>query len=521
MAMKQTDPAGFDVIREHYRQISSTVDPTILAGCMFEANLIEFDLLNDSGREDRSPASRVQALINALLGNGDEGVFQNFVQKLCEEKLWQELGGTLRGRVGHTPGGCAYVYVTSHSSPLLDAYVKKGGQWKEDEKGQGARAGGGGGGGAKPLEQSGTYFSRAPRPAAAGFVETSCALHYNHGCIVDITPMTRYLPPSPPSISSLLLPPLQVSPGWSPRSPHPPPLRATPTSDPCQWCTLEQIFSHGCHAPTKGETPLGKRGNQCKSSTPHWVGGADMAGITQGFGSLKTALRECVEKMTSVEGLKAAVRGISGAPLHNVAMYGDHAHTIQRCSTHAEVLEVVNMYASWAGHEVMPHLLQSVGGEARRERETFNAELQGFRKRLTEYRRLRLWECPPLVTGHTLPSGGRYLLVKPVGQADPTLFALEQFHQRLVKSLNLPLYALRMCTVCAACGGVVYCVPRGVYREVFKVPLSLEQMREASVVNIVELTSVGGDPVSACVSVCVCVCVCACVCACVCRCFCV
>ena len=62
--------------------------------------------------------------------------------------------------------------------------------------------------------------------------------------------------------------------------------------------------------------------------------------------------------------------------------------------------------------------------------------------------------------------------------------------------------------MCAACGGVVYCVPRGVYREVFKVPLSLEQMREASVVNIVELTSVGGDPVSACVSVCVCVCVC-------------
>ena len=203
MAMKQTDPAGFDVIREHYRQISSTVDPTILAGCMFEANLIEFDLLNDSGREDRSPASRVQALINALLGNGDEGVFQNFVYKLCEEKLWQELGGTLRGRARHTPGGCAYVYVTSHSSPLLDAYVKKGGQWKEDGKGQGARAGGGGGGGgAKPLEQSGTYFSRAPRPtAAAGFVETSCALHYNHGCIVDITPMTRSisLPPSPPS----------------------------------------------------------------------------------------------------------------------------------------------------------------------------------------------------------------------------------------------------------------------------------------------------------------------------------
>ena len=96
--MKQADPAGFDVIREHYRHISSTTDPTTLAGCMFEANLIEFELLNDSCREERPATGRVQALVNALLGNGEEGAFQKFVEKLCEEKLWRELGGTLRGK---------------------------------------------------------------------------------------------------------------------------------------------------------------------------------------------------------------------------------------------------------------------------------------------------------------------------------------------------------------------------------------------------------------------------------------
>ena len=99
MAMKQSDPAGFDTIREHYRHISSTADPTTLAGCLFEANLIEFDLLNDSCREERPPGGRVQALINALLGNGDDGVFQTFVEEFSKEKLWRDLGGTLRGEV--------------------------------------------------------------------------------------------------------------------------------------------------------------------------------------------------------------------------------------------------------------------------------------------------------------------------------------------------------------------------------------------------------------------------------------
>lgn len=226
------------------------------------------------------------------------------------------------------------------------------------------------------------------------------------------------------------------------------------------------------------------------------MGGADIAGIVQRFASLKQVLQDCLEKMTSLETLKQVVFGISGAPLHNVAMFGDHAHTIQRHSTHAEVLSVVHQYTSWAGHEVMPHLLQSVCGEARKERETFHAELQSYRKKLMEYRHLQLWECPPLVASHALPSGGKYVLVKPVGLAEPTIFGLEQFHNKLVKSLNLPTYALRMCMVCGNCGGVVYCIPKGVYREVFKNLLTPEQLREASIAGVIELNIAGSnDPV--------------------------
>eukprot|EP00731_Ephydatia_muelleri_P012756 Em0007g66a len=416
--MKQADPAGFDVIREHYRHISSTTDPTTLAGCMFEANLIEFELLNDSCREERPATSRVQALVNALLGNGEEGAFQKFVEKLCEEKLWWELGGTLR-----------------------DAYIKKGGHWKDAGKG------GGGGGNGKPADQTGTS-------------------------------------PTPPDVP-------------------PSPARATPPDDSCQWCALEQLFSHGCPAPApapQGDKggDMGRRGSQCRSATPHWVGGADTAGIVQGFASLKQTLRDCVEKMVTLDALKEAVLGISGAPLHNVAMFGDHAHIVQRCSAHSEVLDVVHRYTSWAGHEVMPHLLQSLRGEARREREGFFSELQSYRKRMVAYRRLRLWECPPLVAfSAPLLGGGKYLLVKPVGVAEQTFFGLEQFHSRLCKSLNLPPYALRMCMVCGACGGVVYCIPSGVYREVFKTPLTPELLREASLVGMTELTVVGAsDPVS-------------------------
>eukprot|EP00731_Ephydatia_muelleri_P012752 Em0007g62a len=335
--MKQADPAGFDVIREHYRHISSTTDPTTLAGCMFEANLIEFELLNDSCREERPATSRVQALVNALLGNGEEGAFQKFVEKLCEEKLWWELGGTLR-----------------------DAYIKKGGHWKDAGKG------GGGGGNGKPADQTGTS-------------------------------------PTPPDVP-------------------PSPARATPPDDSCQWCALEQLFSHGCPAPApapQGDKggDMGRRGSQCRSATPHWVGGADTAGIVQGFASLKQTLRDCVEKMVTLDALKEAVLGISGAPLHNVAMFGDHAHIVQRCSAHSEVLDVVHRYT-------------------------------------------------------------------PRGRGT-----------RLCKSLNLPPYALRMCMVCGACGGVVYCIPSGVYREVFKTPLTPELLREASLVGMTELTVVGAsDP---------------------------
>lgn len=306
---------------------------------------------------------------------------------------------------------------------------------------------------------------------------------------------------APSSFNKCSIPPKSCSPSQTTTpDTHPPPsspTQATPPDDPCQWCVLEQLFSHGCPLTTPPQGGKGGWGNPCQSAMPHWVGGADTVSIVHGFASLKQTLRDCVEKMSSLEGLKDAVLGISGAPLHNVAMFGDHAHTIQRLSAHSEVLEVVHQYTSWAGHDVMPHLLQSLRGEARREREVFYSELQSYRKRLVEYRRLRLWECPPLVTCHTsLPSGGQYLLVKPVGVAEPTLFGLEQFHNRMSKSLNLPPYALKLCMVCGVCGGVVYCVPKGVYQEVFKSPLTPEQQREASLTGMKELTVV--DPVSVC-----------------------
>ena len=87
MAMQSSDRAGYDVLRDNFAEFcSSCIDPVCIASRLFQANLINSAVKDESTVQGCRRDLQLKTIIDAVMRQGKPGAFQEFTEIIATDR---------------------------------------------------------------------------------------------------------------------------------------------------------------------------------------------------------------------------------------------------------------------------------------------------------------------------------------------------------------------------------------------------------------------------------------------------
>lgn len=97
--MEVTNKAGYDALQDNYDLLKKAIDPSDVVDLCFQRKLVSQEQMAEIGatRETKGRYRSCSKLLQAVMSNGSEGVFQTFLEILETKKDLKYLAERLRG----------------------------------------------------------------------------------------------------------------------------------------------------------------------------------------------------------------------------------------------------------------------------------------------------------------------------------------------------------------------------------------------------------------------------------------
>lgn len=98
-SMERTDKRGYEAMRLNYALLREAINPGDVVGLCFERHIVSQHQMQEVNaiREARGSIAVCEKLLDELMGNGSEEVFQTFMEILESKRNSKDLAGRLRG----------------------------------------------------------------------------------------------------------------------------------------------------------------------------------------------------------------------------------------------------------------------------------------------------------------------------------------------------------------------------------------------------------------------------------------
>ena len=98
--MEETDRHGYEAIRSNYDLLSKAIDPHGVIDLCFKKQIVSQEQMAeiDATRETKGRFQACKKLLQALMNNGEENVFQTFLEVLESTKHLSYLVNRLQGK---------------------------------------------------------------------------------------------------------------------------------------------------------------------------------------------------------------------------------------------------------------------------------------------------------------------------------------------------------------------------------------------------------------------------------------
>ena len=247
----------------------------------------------------------------------------------------------------------------------------------------------------------------------------------------------------------------------------------------CDNCDFKSLISNGCPTPRRDpfmyldtssltqkekDTLLLKLEDDMKAMFRQW----DMV-VNQFRKWMKEnfSLDECKEILSNVPG--------KASEMKEVPIFTDRVQEIAAAKSYLDCFVILSHYYSWFDCSI----LETVATSSNKDSFEFLSSLRSYTDQLHNYCKRNIFECPaPSLMSST--KGITFLVLKLTGDQWSnakmvTAEKIQRFHAELMKTFEIPNYALNLCTVGNGCVELVYSIPLCIYNELF--PLNEDQCK--------------------------------------------
>ena len=98
--MQSSDRAGYDVLRDHFAEFcSSGIDPVCIANNLFQSQLINSAVKDESTVQGCRRDLQLKTIIDAVMRQGKPGAFQEFTEIIAADCSNSWLADKLKSRI--------------------------------------------------------------------------------------------------------------------------------------------------------------------------------------------------------------------------------------------------------------------------------------------------------------------------------------------------------------------------------------------------------------------------------------
>eukprot|EP00731_Ephydatia_muelleri_P023074 Em0015g657a len=189
------------------------------------------------------------------------------------------------------------------------------------------------------------------------------------------------------------------------------------------------------------------------------------------------SLDECKEILSSVPGMASEMK--------EVPMFIDREQQIVDAKNYLQCFVILSHYYSWFDCSI----LEAVVTSTEKDSSEFLSSLRSYTDRLHNYCKRNIFECPA-PSSMSSTKGTTYLVLKLPGDQwsnakNVTVEKIKKFNAELMKTFEIPNYALKLCTVNIGCVQLVYSIPLCIYNELF--PLNEDQCKNLPMLGVMEV----------------------------------
>ena len=198
--------------------------------------------------------------------------------------------------------------------------------------------------------------------------------------------------------------------------------------------------------------------------------------------------RNWMKENVSIEDYRDILSNIPGTMKKDVFMLKDRRKEIKEAD-HSDCLAILSDYYTWFNCSVLKHVLMDAKTLTQKDPTEILSILQSYAEEVHRYCKRNMFECPP-PSCMSSSKGTTYLVLKLVGHQvleknKITAEEIRLFEATLTATLNIPNYALKLCTVANGCVELVYSVPLCIYSVLF--PLNESQWKNLITLGVTEI----------------------------------
>ena len=256
-------------------------------------------------------------------------------------------------------------------------------------------------------------------------------------------------------------------------------------------CDFTGLITNGCPNPLRQFLYLGTL-TKHENDILQLKVKADADPITTKYRHVVLKFRTWMKDNVSIEDYRIILSNIPGTIRKDVPMLKDRWKEI-KAADHSDCSVILSDYYTWFNCSILKQVLEDakIITHIHVDPTDILSALQSYTEEVHKYCTRSIFECPPL-SNLSSTKGTTYFILKLEGPKvlDYKTIAAEEvksFEATLMISLNIPEYALKLCTVAEGCVELVYSVPLCIYSVLF--PLNEEQWKHLITLGVTEITT--------------------------------
>lgn len=257
----------------------------------------------------------------------------------------------------------------------------------------------------------------------------------------------------------------------------------------CGKCDFKSLISNGCPIPRREpfmfldtssltqkekDILLLKLEDDMKTILKQWD---SVVSQFRSWMKANFSLDECKEILSRVPGMASEMK--------EVPMFTDREQQIVDAKNYLECFVMLSHYYSWFDCSV----LEAVVTSTEKDSSKFLSSLRSYTDQLHNYCKRNIFECPA-PSSMSSTKGTTFLVLKLTGDQwsnakNVSAEKIKKFNAKLMKTLEIPNYALKLCAVNIGCVQLVYSIPLCIYNKLF--PLIEDQCKYILMLGVMKV----------------------------------